>query len=74
MLRILYANTNGQLNWNVGVGNNIQLYPQVTSEYFVTATGVNGCQRRDSIEVMVHSNPVLGIANTPAICEGIPWC
>lgn len=67
---ILYANTNGQLNWNVGIGNNILLYPQITSEYFVTSTGVNGCQKSDSIEVIVHSNPILAIANTPAICEG----
>ncbi|UTW66827.1 T9SS type A sorting domain-containing protein [bacterium SCSIO 12643] len=67
---ILYANTNGQLNWNVGVGNNIQLYPQTTSEYFVTSTGTNGCQSKDSIEVIVHSNPVIFTASTPTICDG----
>jgi hypothetical protein len=66
----LYANTNGTLNWNVGIGNNILVSPSSTTAYFVSATHVNGCQRKDSVEVVVYSNPVLAVVNTPTICTG----
>lgn len=46
--------------------------PSVTTQYFVTATSVNGCESTDSVLVEVSTLPALEINISPdvTICEG----
>ena len=48
-------------------GNTTGAYPTVTSEYFVTATNLNGCSYTDSVSIIITEGMIAGDAT---ICEG----
>ena len=42
----------------------------ISGNYFVTATGFNGCTSRDTISIMVIPPPVFNLGNDTSICAG----
>ena len=40
-------------------------------QYFVTGTTVNGCQSKDTVQVMVHPIPVITLNKDTVACKGI---
>ena len=58
-------------SWSNGATNGIAFSPSVgTITYIVAGADLNGCQDTDSIEVTVHSLPIVDAGPDQTICEG----
>lgn len=54
-------------------GNQVTVSPAAATKYYVTATGSNGCTRRDSILIGVRPLPQFALQPASAIsCQGMP--
>ena len=59
--------------WNHSVTDQVAFVPATTLTYLVTGTDLNGCKKSDSLEVIVHSLPVVTISTPPTtVCVDAP--
>jgi sugar lactone lactonase YvrE len=58
--------------WNNGVTNNVPFTPNASSNYIVTGTDINGCQKSDTMNLTVLALPVVSIStlDSTVICQG----
>jgi hypothetical protein len=67
-------NATGALSyvWNNGVTNNVPFTPNASSNYIVTGTDINGCQKSDTMNLTVLALPVVSIStlDSTVICQG----
>lgn len=67
---LLTATGNSTYLWSTGeTSSNIWVSPTITTEYYITVT-LGSCEAFDTVEVIVHSNPVIPIMPDQNICAG----
>lgn len=72
----LHANGASQYHWIPSSGLNCSFCPNpitspnTSSSYSVVATGLNGCQSIDSVEISVYPIPKLNFTGNTSLCEG----
>ena len=68
----LTATGGGTYSWNPGGANTpvISVNPSTTTNYIVTVTGANGCQKKDTARVTVNSIPIASAGPDQAVCTG----
>jgi hypothetical protein len=59
-------------SWLPDMDTGIMVYkaPLLNTVYIVTATDSNGCQAKDTINIVVNSLPIVSITGTDSICLG----
>lgn len=68
----LTASGGNGYSWNPGGGTNgtIVVTPTGTTQYVALGTDSNGCQARDTVQVIVNPLPVVSAGPDPSICTG----
>ncbi|NNM15899.1 MAG: hypothetical protein HKO56_04500, partial [Bacteroidia bacterium] len=56
----------------IGTGNNIDLFPTVSTSYILEGTDANGCVNTDTIDLVVNPEPtVQSITGVQSVCPGV---
>ena len=60
--------------FNTFVWNTLETTDKITvnasGTYFVDVTDANGCTGNDTVEIIVHANPIVDLGNNQSICDG----
>jgi gliding motility-associated-like protein len=66
----LYANGAQSYSWSPIIANtdSVDVAPQVTTNYYLLGTDTNNCKNIDSVQIIVHSLPVVSISGAHPIC------
>ncbi|MES2588892.1 MAG: PKD domain-containing protein, partial [Bacteroidota bacterium] len=67
------ASGNGSISWNNGITNGVDFIPEVgITDYIATSTLANGCQISDTVQTIIHANPVpIFSSNIQEGCESL---
>ena len=62
------------VTFNTFVWNTLETTDNITvnasGTYFVDVTDKNGCTGNDTVEIIVHANPIVDLGNNQSICDG----